>query len=110
MIEVTTEPLESEFRYERKFLVSDSNLNRHEMEKVIKFHPSYFYKLYPDRFVNNVYFDTPTYKDFHDNVAGLSHRNKFRIRWYGDFFGYILNPTLEIKIKKFCLTLKKHYR
>jgi len=38
--------------------------------------------------------------NYHDNVDGLSDRIKVRIRWYGDLFGFIERPTLEIKIKK----------
>ena len=105
----TSELLQTDYRYERKFLVSDPDLSQHEMEMIIKLHPSFFYKLYPFRFVNNLYFDTQDYKNFHDNIEGLSHRQKFRIRWYGDFFGLISKPTLEIKIKESTIGTKKSY-
>ena len=38
------------------------------------------------------------------------NRHKFRIRWYGEQFGYIEKPVLEIKIKKGLAGTKRHYK
>jgi SPX domain protein involved in polyphosphate accumulation len=70
------------------------------MEFYIKSHSAMFYQPYPPRFVNNIYFDSNQFHSYNDNVLGSTYRQKFRIRWYGDRFGYISKPVLEIKIKK----------
>ena len=85
------------FRYERKFLISE--LNRYEIESIVKFHPAIFSEIHHQRFVNNIYFDTINLSNYFDNVIGISQRLKVRIRWYGDLFGFIGKPVLELKIK-----------
>ncbi len=37
---------------------------------------------------------------YFNNVDGLVERMKVRIRWYGDLFGHIDCPTLELKFKR----------
>lgn len=86
------------FRYERKFLISQ--LNRHEIESMVKLHPAAFSEIYHPRFVNNIYFDEVGMSAYHDNLVGISDRLKVRIRWYGELFGLIENPVLELKIKR----------
>lgn len=54
---------------------------------------------YPDRRINNVYFDTYNYDGFLQNLSGASSRTKVRYRWYG----YSPEPssgTLEVKCKR----------
>jgi SPX domain protein involved in polyphosphate accumulation len=46
-------------------------------------HPLGFAQPYLDRWVNNVYFDTPALGAYEENLAGLSRRRKLRLRWYG---------------------------
>ena len=86
------------FRYERKFLVS--GLSKYEIESIVKNHPAIFMEAYPQRYVNNIYFDTNSMAYYFDNVEGLSERLKVRIRWYGNLFGFVEAPVLEFKIKK----------
>lgn len=88
----------SDFRYERKFFIT--RLSKFEVESIVKLHPSVFTEIFHKRFVNNIYFDTYNFKNLYDNVEGVFDRIKIRIRWYGDLFGYIERPVLEIKIKK----------
>ncbi len=88
----------SGMRYERKFMVTAMSLRA--IESRIKLHPSYFREAYSQRYINNIYFDTQTLKYYHENERGVSNREKVRIRWYGDTFGAIQNPKLEIKIIK----------
>jgi hypothetical protein len=45
--------------------------------------PEFFRQQYPQRQVNNVYFDTFDFDDATDNLIGLSDREKLRLRWYG---------------------------
>ena len=87
-----------DFRYERKFLISE--LDRHEVESIVKFNSAIFSEIYTQRFVNNIYFDTISHSNYFDSIMGASQRLKSRIRWYGDLFGLIEQPTLELKIKR----------
>ncbi len=73
-------------------------------------HPSGFKKLFQERIVNNIYFDTPGLMHYYDNVEGEKHRLKVRIRWYGDTFGPISKPVLEYKIKKGLLGKKASFK
>ena len=53
-------------------------------------------RTYADRLVHSVYVDTIEFDDYHDNVSGISQRQKIRFRWYGDKIELI---ALEIKSK-----------
>lgn len=87
----------TDFRYERKFLISA--LNRHAAESIVKRHPAIFSEIYHQRFVNNIYFDTLNMDNYIENEFGVSQRAKTRIRWYGDLFGVIPEPVLQFKLK-----------
>ncbi len=84
-------------RYERKFQIS--GLSAIELELLVRNHPSFFYKAFPRRFVNNIYFDSPNFDNFTDNIEGSPVREKARVRWYGDSFPHIHSPVLEVKRK-----------
>lgn len=84
-------------RFERKFLIYP--YSRSEAEMIIRLHPAVFSPIFKPRQVNNLYLDTPSLRFFYDNIYGSAHRKKFRIRWYGDRFGSIKSPMLEIKVK-----------
>jgi len=87
------------YRFERKFTVPTSFTVK-TVEQFVKRNTHLFREVFHLRQVNNIYFDTEAYNDYFDNVLGVSDRKKIRIRWYGDIFGEIKNPVLEIKIKK----------
>ncbi len=93
------------FRYERKFLVEE--LDPHEVESVVRLHPALFREVYPPRQVNNIYLDSFDARNYTDNVDGLRDRVKVRIRWYGDLFGSIDRPVLELKRKRGLLGRKE---
>ncbi|HHS95561.1 MAG TPA: VTC domain-containing protein, partial [Phaeodactylibacter sp.] len=95
------------YRKERKFLVEGADI--HAVEFIIKAHPAMFSQPFPPRYINNIYFDSNQFGNYGDNVVGAKNRHKFRIRWYGDQFGYIKKPILEIKIKKGLAGAKRHY-
>lgn len=84
-------------RYERKFLVT--GVSNKDLETVMKLHPSLFLEIYQSRHVNNLYFDSLDMESFCNNVNGVSQRLKVRIRWYGNLFGKIEKPVLELKRK-----------
>ncbi len=98
---------EKEWRFERKFLAE--GLDYPEVEALVKWHPRMFREIYRPRWVNNIYLDTESLESFFDNVDGVGHRNKVRIRWYGDLFGHIEEPILELKIKRGYLGNKKSF-
>ena len=86
-------------RYERKYRIEDLRLEM--VHQIIKNHPSSFRKIYPDRQVNNIYFDTPNYTTYTENVMGIAQRKKFRVRWYGDRRDTRTKNNLEVKIKDY---------
>jgi hypothetical protein len=65
----------------------------------LRMHPAGLRILHPSRQINNVYFDTPGFSTYKDNVSGLAQRKKFRVRWYGSDNLNIENAVLEIKIR-----------
>ena len=67
-----------------------------------------FYNEYPDRKVNNVYFDTYDYFAYASNLSGESRRQKVRYRWY-DKFSLLKPGKLEIKYKRNIFGWKKRF-
>ena len=94
-------------RYELK-LVCDPHQSA-QARSWIRLHPAGFIVAYPPRRVNSLYLDTPHLSSFGENVAGLSDRQKLRLRWYGDGTRAI-NPLLELKQKRNLLGSKKQVR
>lgn len=84
------------YRYERKFVIPLILVGG--MPTLLRASSFGFREIFAERFVNNLYFDTPFFKFFNENVQGLSERKKIRIRWYGsvDHQG---ERRLEIKCK-----------
>ncbi len=95
--EVYNKILHTEFRYERKFLISE--LSSYDVDGVVKMHPFMFSEAFPAREVNNLYFDTEDLHNYYDNIEGRKNRIKVRVRWYGELFGNIEHPILELKVK-----------
>jgi SPX domain protein involved in polyphosphate accumulation len=98
----TTDP-----RYERKYVVS--GLSCHQVQALVKLHPAMFSEIYSTRFVNNLYFDSPNMWHHYSSIQGLSDRVKVRIRWYGDLFGHVERPALELKFKRGSIGRKEVY-
>lgn len=84
-------------RYEIKFAVDKRDYQK--AKHAILRHPLGFRVHHPDRWVNNVYFDTHNLQCFKENLAGISCRNKLRFRWYGNtIFPQVGN--LELKVRR----------
>lgn len=66
---------------------------------MVRSHPALFDEPYPERTVNNLYFDTVDLRFFYDHVRGTPNRMKVRVRWYGPFTSHIDRPALEIKTR-----------
>ena len=92
-------------RFERKYKIS--GLETETIVANLMLHPAGFRVLHPDRQVNNIYFDTIEMTTFHQNVAGINQRKKFRMRWYGEQVEVMKKPQFEIKIKHNELGMKE---
>ena len=94
-------------RYEVKFVASP--LLHRRVEHWIRLRPDGFFSPYPDRLVNNVYFDNFDFFAYEENLVGTSSRTKVRLRWYGDTW----TPdacTLELKRRRNMLGWKISHR
>jgi SPX domain protein involved in polyphosphate accumulation len=96
-----------EYRYERKFFVDELDAN--EAIQMIKGHPAMFSEIYPPRFINNIYLDSPMMGNYLDNIDGTPERRKARVRWYHELFREVDHPILEFKIKKGLMGTKIQY-
>ena len=95
-------------RYERKFKMY--NLMPDLITQMVRLHPASFKKIYPDRQINNIYFDTSTLSTYWDNVNGVASRKKYRVRWYSDDVTKIKKPHFEVKARLNELGTKKIIR
>lgn len=94
------------YRYERKFIVPLHMVQ--DLASILRHSSFGFTEIFEERFVNNVYFDTPLFRFYNENVQGLADRKKIRIRWYGE-----RTPAkeyrLEIKRKSGAVGCKEVY-
>ena len=86
-------------RFERKYVVTGAAASQSAIAMLLRIHPALFSELYHERWVNSVYFDTVDHRHYSDSEAGLSDRQKVRIRWYGAVSDPVLKPVLEVKVK-----------
>jgi len=91
-------------RYELKLVCDPHRLA--QARSWIRLHPAGFVVAYPPRRVNSLYLDTPHLSSFDENLAGVSERQKLRLRWYGQGVSEI-EPVLELKQKRNLLGQKK---
>lgn len=94
-------------RYEIKFVASP--LLHRRVEKAVRLHKDGFFSPFPDRLVNNVYFDNFDFFAYEENLVGTSKRTKVRLRWYGNTW----TPdrcTLELKRRRNMLGWKNNFR
>jgi VTC domain-containing protein len=95
-IRALSEPRDG-LRYELKWVCEPHQLA--QARSWIRLHPAGFVVAYPPRRVNSLYLDTPHLSSFDENLAGVSGRQKLRLRWYGDEVR-IGSPLLELKKKR----------
>jgi len=93
-------------RLEIKFVAYD--IHRHRLLQWLMLNAAAFRVSYPERWVNNVYFDTYDYTAYNDNLLGAMSRSKVRYRWYGDSLA-IAAGNLEIKCKRNTFGWKLRY-
>lgn len=92
------------YRYERKYILQKNQL----YDLISNLYTSNYQKVFDERIINNIYFDTKDFKAVAENMDGLSNREKIRVRWYGKPFDYS-EKTLEIKIKNEFLNKKNNF-
>lgn len=66
----------------------------------MRLHPAQWRVAYPQRQVNNVYFDTVAFDGLNANLGGVGERAKLRLRWYGDDLARVARANLELKRKQ----------
>ena len=94
-------------RYELKFVAEPT-----EYYRVLNWlnHHNFFLKSeYPDRQVNNIYFDSFNHSSYCENIYGSSSKSKVRFRWYG-VSKKPINGSLQIKCKRNQLNWKLIYK
>jgi hypothetical protein len=64
---------------------------------------------YSPRVINNVYFDSPEWDSYGDNMSGVSDRSKCRLRWYGAL-ETVEEATFEVKHRRNAIGHKRQQR
>ncbi len=94
------------YRYERKYLSGDYSAK--QLENFLLLSDQGFQKIYYKRQVNSIYFDTPDFEYFQQNINGDANRQKVRVRWYGSA-DYSEQVQLEIKMRSGEMIRKEIY-
>jgi hypothetical protein len=87
--------MSSSYRYEVKIPLQANQLL--EFERSLPGLGLYPRRAHPSRVIHSIYLDAASLDDYLDNVSGVSHRQKTRLRWYGEA---LENLALELKIKR----------
>src|SRR6056300_603871 len=83
-----------EYRYEIKFILDTEQSSKFNF---LLSSLTSMSKAFPDRLVNSIYYDDSSFSSIQDNLMGISHRQKMRLRWYGD---NVLDKRAVFEIKK----------
>lgn len=76
-----SDPGQLDPRHEIKFVVAETDARAFGLDLVLR--AQGYRALFPDRIVQSVYLDGPLRPALAENLAGVSHREKLRFRWYG---------------------------
>lgn len=77
-----------------------------ELRMALRLDRSAIRTLHPPRLVQSLYLDTPSQRALEENLAGLSVREKLRLRWYGAESG-VIRAVLERKCRENSLGWKE---
>lgn len=97
----------SDERIEFKYSIKLNEVNKFQ-QKLFET-PYSLIKNFQERKINSFYFDTHNLVLLHQSLAGLSSKEKFRYRFYGDFKNS-LSGQWEIKKKQGIVTSKLTYK
>lgn len=89
--------MQKDVRYEIKMVGQAAAYSRLRM--FMRMDRSGLRELYPARIVQSIYFDTILGRALAENMAGISHREKIRFRWYGPEKARA-RGTLERKVRE----------
>ena len=95
--------ISSDYRIESKYISSQIDLNKFYYH----FNNLGFIKIYPKRYVYSLYYDDNKLTAIKENLAGISSRRKYRLRWYSLDKSNFDGTQFEIKFKKGNLSSKK---
>lgn len=93
----TAQPSPQDWRFELKMVCEERALS--EVLAELHRHPMGFRKLYRDREVQSIYLDTHAGRAVQENLAGISDRQKLRLRWYGQGVDWV-KPQIERKRRR----------
>lgn len=93
----TAQAASQDWRYELKMVCEERAHS--EVVAELRLHAMGFRPLYPDRVVQSIYLDTHEGRAVQDNLAGISDRSKFRLRWYGPGTGTV-KAQMELKRRR----------
>lgn len=96
-----------DLRHELKFVCEDEAYPRLRM--ALHLHRAGVRALHPPRVVQSLYLDTSHGRALAENLAGISQREKLRLRWYGDEADAVAG-TLERKRRENALGWKESVR
>lgn len=85
----------SNTRFELKFPANPDQ--RHAVEVWLVEDGLFLTRKHVLRKVNNIYFETPDWQSYSDNVDGISRRVKTRLRWYGTARSGQIDARFEVK-------------
>tara|TARA_B100000989_G_scaffold295127_1_gene275499 strand:- start:414 stop:1073 length:660 start_codon:yes stop_codon:yes gene_type:complete len=85
-------------RLEKKWVFK--NVDKETLIQNLISYNLHFRPHFKERFVNSIYFDNQNLSFAEENLAGISNREKIRLRWYGPKSEILTNPVLERKVKK----------
>ena len=91
-------------RYEIKFILNSIEFDKFKTWLLIN---TGFVKKYEPRLVNSIYFDDLNNSSANDNLAGVSIREKYRLRWYNKDFSHL--AKFELKRRHNRLNYKKYF-
>ena len=82
-------------RIESKFITNNLGLNKF----LWLIRSNGFLRSYSNRIVNSLYYDNLHFSSLKENLAGITPRNKYRLRWYGKIKAVNNDFQFEKKIK-----------
>ena len=82
-------------RIESKFITNNLGLNKF----LWLLRSNGFLRSYSNRIVNSLYYDNLHFSSLKENLAGITPRNKYRLRWYGKIKAVNNDFQFEKKIK-----------
>lgn len=104
----------TDLRIEIKYVVNSNILNKF----IYEINKYGFMKIYPFRYINSLYYDDLLLSSVTENLAGITPRNKYRVRWYfskyeSKEFGWQFEKKIkngELGYKKICKLKKDFYK